>query len=95
MTRSSPGYQDGSNGKYVVPTARAALSAEVAHVQTLQLGLGRVLEKRGAVLTLALLHPVPVDAERATIYYLKKSYIYGLMNELSFLIILKYHNPIF
>lgn len=46
---------------------RPALSAQVRHVQVLQLRLGCVLEEGGAVLAFALLHPVAVDTEGATV----------------------------
>lgn len=55
--------------------AARRLSAQVADVQALQLRLGHVLEQRRSVLALALLHPVAVHSECATIDNLKLIYM--------------------
>lgn len=47
------------------------LSAKVLDIQRVQLCSGRILEQGGPILTLALLHPVPIDTERTAINDLK------------------------
>lgn len=43
------------------------LSTQILDVQRVQFGSGRVLEQRSPILALALLHPMPVHAERTAV----------------------------